>query len=93
MRRIDRTGNFRRDYKRVKSTPRYRDIDALLSDIIKLLATDQPLPAKNRDHGLTSNWIGFRDCHVRPDLVLIYEKQGHDVLVLTRLGSPSDLFG
>jgi mRNA interferase YafQ len=93
MRRIDRTRHFKRDYRRIKATPRYRDIDALLTEIIGLLANDRTLPAANRDHALTGNWIGFRECHVRPDLLLIYDKPGPDVLVLNRLGSHSDLFG
>jgi mRNA interferase YafQ len=93
MRRIDRTRNFKRDYRRIKATPRYRNIDTLLAGIVGLLANDQPLPAANRDHVLTGNWIGLRECHVRPDLLLVYDKPGPDVLILTRLGSHSELFG
>lgn len=93
MRRIDRTRHFKRDYRRVKATPRYRNIDTLLVDIVELLANDRPLPASNRDHALTGNWIGLRECHVRPDLLLVYDKPSPDVLILTRLGSHSELFG
>jgi mRNA interferase YafQ len=91
MRRIERTRSFKRDYRRVKATPRYRNIDVLLRGILELLTTDQPLPPQNRDHRLTGNWMGFRECHVRPDLLLIYEKPGPDVLLLVRLASHGEL--
>ena len=56
-----------------------------------MLASDEALPARLRDHALSGNWSGFRECHVRPDLLLIYEKpQG--TLRLIRLGSHSELF-
>ena len=57
-----------------------------------MLVSDTPLPIKNRDHALRGEWIGFRDCHVRPDLVLIYRKFEPALLELTRLGSHSELF-
>ena len=74
MRTIERTRHFKRDYRRVKATPRYKDIDGLLRGILELLANDRPLPASNRDHALTGNWVGLRECHVRPDLLLVYDK-------------------
>jgi mRNA interferase YafQ len=93
MRRIDRPAQFKRDYRRVKSTPRHRNIDPLLFEILELLANDQPLPDKNRDHALTGSLVGFRDCHVRPDLLLIYDNRQSDRLILIRLGSHSEIFG
>lgn len=91
MRAIERTTKFKRDYKReVKSDSKLSD--QLLS-VIEMLANDADLPERLRDHSLTGEWKGFRDCHVRPDLVLIYEKIGANVLVLARLGSHSELFG
>lgn len=54
---------------------------------------DCPLPAKYEDHSLSGDLAGFRDCHVKPDLVLIYEKIGDDTLRLVRLGSHSEVFG
>jgi mRNA interferase YafQ len=50
------------------------------------------LPIANRDHPLKGEWRGYRDCHVKPDLVLIYAKRGADLLRLARLGSHSELF-
>ncbi len=62
-----------------------------LSEVIHLLANDTPLPSKFRDHALSGEWKDFRDCHVKPDLVLIYRLVEGDVLELVRLGSHSDL--
>jgi len=55
-------------------------------------AHDRPLPMRNRDHDLSGNWSDCRECHVRPDLLLIYMKVAADELRLVRLGSHSDLF-
>ena len=94
MRTIERSAAFKRDYKRVKATPHHsKDIDALVSAIITLLLTDRALPEHRRDHALSGNWAGYRDCHIKPDLVLIYRKPNTDTLWLARLGSHSELFG
>jgi addiction module RelE/StbE family toxin len=55
MRRIERTNTFKRDYKRVKATPEHRDIDLRLSEVLKLLAADIPLPRNLYDHPLTGD--------------------------------------
>lgn len=90
MRRIERTNQFKRDFKREKkSNPR---LDDMLVPVIELLLRDEPLPDRLRDHGLSGPWSGFRDCHVRPDLVLIYAKSTPETLTLTRLGSHAELF-
>lgn len=90
MRAIERTTKFKRDFKREKKTdPR---VEAALVPVIELLATDAPLPEKLRDHALSGTWAGYRDCHVRPDLVLIYAKLDAETLSLVRLGSHSELF-
>jgi mRNA interferase YafQ len=91
MRRIERTKGFKRDYQRVIATPKHRDLDNLLPAVLMLLATDTPLPAKYVDHQLRGEWKDFRDCHVKPDLVLIYRKSGNEVLQLVCLGSHSEL--
>ncbi|HEX6860073.1 MAG TPA: type II toxin-antitoxin system YafQ family toxin [Caulobacteraceae bacterium] len=90
MRTIERTNAFKRDYKREKKSA--RDLDQKLIPILKALAADELLPVSNRDHPLSGDWSGFRDCHVKPDLVLIYQK-ADGVLRLVRLGSHSELFG
>jgi mRNA interferase YafQ len=92
MRRIEHTTSFRRDYKREKRGQLKKQLDGLLAGVITLLAADKPLPAAASDHSLFGEWNDHRDCHVRPDLVLIYRKVGDDVLQLVRLGSHSQLF-
>lgn len=85
------TTQFRKDYKlAMKRGLRI----ALLEEVVERLAMGEPLPEKNRDHALTGDWVGHRECHVQPDWLLIYRMEG-DVLVLTlaRTGSHSDLFG
>jgi len=86
---VKETNQFKKDYRLAKR--RGQNIH-LLKDIIIQLANDQPLPEKNRDHALTGDWKGFRECHVTPDWLLVYKKE-NDVLVLTltRVGSHSDL--
>jgi len=92
MRRIERSTVFKRDYRRVKAIVRYRDLDDRLVAVLELLINDRPLPARNRDHALSGNWAGYRNCHLWPDLLLIYSKPSPDVLRLVRLGSHSELF-
>jgi mRNA interferase YafQ len=94
MRAIERSSAFKRDYKRVKATPRHsKDIDSLVSTVVTLLLLDQALPESNRDHALSGDWAGYRECHLKPDLLLIYRKPDADTLRLARLGSHSELFG
>ena len=66
----------------------------LLEEVIATLSMGDSLPDKNKDHALTGNWVGHRECHILPDWLLIYRIE-NDVLVLTlsRTGSHSDLFG
>jgi mRNA interferase YafQ len=91
MRTIRRTGRFKRDYKRERTGERGRTLDTQLSEIIRLLAADIPLPRRNFDHPLSGEWRDHRDCHVRPDLILIYRKPDKKHLDLVRLGSHSEL--
>lgn len=91
MRRIERSKTFKRDYQRVTATPKHRDLENLLAAVLTLLATDIPLPACYVDHPLRGEWQDFRDCHIKPDVVMIYRKRGDDVLQLVRLGSHSEL--
>jgi mRNA interferase YafQ len=92
MRRIERTNAFRRDFKREKRGQHRRDIEASLMVAVSLLAEDLPLPEKNRDHALAGEWSDHRECHLKPDLLLIYRKPDADILQLVRLGSHSELF-
>jgi mRNA interferase YafQ len=93
MRRIERSTAFKRDYRRVKTASRYRELDNRLTAILEKLVNDQLLLPQNHDHPLSGNWSGYRDCHLWPDLLLIYAKPSPDVLHLVRLGSHADLFG
>ena len=91
MRTIDPTGRFKRDLKReLKGRHRHYILDEM-DELRALLAADVPLSPHNRDHALTGDWKDHRDCHVRPDLVLIYRKPDDDTLDLVRLGSHSEL--
>lgn len=91
MRKIEQTTQFKRDYKR-EMKGQYRDVlNTIFVDILKLLAQDKPLPEKHRDHALSNNWSDHRDCHVKPDLILIYRRTDPDILQLVRFGSHSEL--
>lgn len=92
MRTIEWTSVFKRDYKRIKATPRHKDIETLLPEITSLLADDQPIPEKHRDHALGGNWKKHRECHLKPDLLLIYKFPNENTLRLVRMGSHSELF-
>lgn len=94
MRTIERSSAFKSDYKRKKASPRYsKNLDVLITNILEVLLQEKPLPAHNRDHALSGNWSGYRECHLKPDLLLIYRKVDADTLRLARLGSHSELFG
>lgn len=85
------SSKFRKDYK--LAVRRGFDID-LLKAVVTDLAMGRELSEKYRDHSLTGNWIGYRECHIQPDWLLVYHIED-DVLVLTltRTGTHSDLFG
>ncbi len=91
MREIERTSRFKRDYRREKSGVHGKKLDALLGEVLGLLLADTPLPHRCFDHPLSGDWTGFRDCHIKPDLVLIYGKPDANTLQLVRLGSHSEL--
>ena len=91
MRTIRFSNKFKRDYRREKGGRFGKNLDELLREILDPLVVDQALPHRNFDHQLTGNWIDCRDCHIRPDLVLIYRRIDEDLLELVRLGSHSEL--
>lgn len=93
MRTIDRATSFKRDYKR-EAKGQYRStLENDLRYILQVLVMDQPLAAKYRDHDLSGDWAGYRECHIKPDLLPIYRKSDSDTLRLARPGSHSELFG
>jgi mRNA interferase YafQ len=91
MREINYTTRFKRDYRREKAGLQGKRLDALLMEVVNLLAADTPLPRRNFDHPLSGEWDDCRDCHIRPDLILIYRKPDAHSLELVRLGSHSEL--
>ncbi|MGH9444141.1 MAG: type II toxin-antitoxin system YafQ family toxin [Candidatus Acidiferrales bacterium] len=91
MREIKYTTRFKRDYRRKKSGQHGKKLDALLMEVVNLLANDTPPPRRNFDHPLSGEWSDHRDCHMRPDLILIYRKPDSATLELVRLGSHSEL--
>jgi mRNA interferase YafQ len=91
MRTIEYTRQFKRDYKREIRGPHRNTLETVFPKLLTALTHDRPLAAKYHDHPLVGEWKDFRDCHIRPDLILIYRKQGNSVLQLVRLGSHSEL--
>lgn len=85
MRQIERTNEFKRDFRK------HGEVDSLFVEVLYKLANDEDLPAKYCNHSLTGNWKDHRDCHIKPDLVLIYCKPDAEKLQLVRLGSHSEL--
>jgi mRNA interferase YafQ len=91
MRTVKYTSRFKRDYRREKSAQHGKKLDNLLMEVVDMLVADKALPRRNFDHPLTGEWSDHRDCHIRPDLVLIYRKPDDTSLELVRLGSHSEL--
>jgi mRNA interferase YafQ len=91
MRKIKYTNRFKRDYKREKGGQHGKKLDAVLLEAVNMLAADTLLPRRYFDHPLSGEWSDHRDCHIRPDLILIYRKPDDYNLELVRLGSHSEL--
>jgi mRNA interferase YafQ len=91
MRRIERTSQFKRDYKREAKGPLRQTLASDFVAIVTALANDLPLAEKHHNHALRGDWKDHCDCHVKPDLVLIYRKPDDVLLQLVRLGSHSQL--
>lgn len=95
MYRIQRTKDFERSYSRLKVSGKFKSGAKMdLTFAIRMIADGRQLPATFKDHALKGEYKGFRECHIRGDLLLIYrldEKAG--ILDLTDIGSHSQLFG
>ena len=96
MRDFQQRKSFRQDLKR-ELRGRYRN-DVLcphgeLWEIVDILARDILLPYSYHDHALHGDKEGSRECHIRPDLLLVYRYEGDDLLILERLGSHSEILG
>ena len=87
---ISWTTQFKKDYKLAEK--RNKDM-SLIDECIRLLAARKELPPEYRDHALTGNWKGSRECHIQPDWLFVYRIEGNDlILTLVRTGTHSDLF-
>lgn len=88
MRKLARSKDFDRDFRKV-------DLSDELLEVLSCLIHDLPLNPKYKDHALTGNWKDYRECHIKPDLLLVYRKEtidGKDILKLARLNSHSNIF-
>lgn len=84
---------FKKDFKRAKANPRHaKDVGPLLESVLGILCAEEDLPDAYRDHALIGNWGGHRECHLKPDLLLIYSLEEPGILRLARLGSHAELF-
>lgn len=84
------SNKFKKDYKLVQK--RGYKIDKL-KEVITILREQKSLPEKYQDHALMGNYVGFRECHIEPDWLLIYKIENDELLlVLSRTGTHSDLF-
>ncbi len=90
MREIAITRQYKKDIERLQKQG--KDL-AKLNEVIKKLAIDSPLTLKYRDHGLTGEWKLFRECHIEPDWLLVYQKTNDNILKLIETGSHSEIFG
>jgi mRNA interferase YafQ len=93
MRTIKYTSKFKKDFKREKAGQLGKKVESLLNETTDLLKADRPLPDRHSDHQLSGDLNDCRECHIRPDLLLIHRKPDQDTLELVRLGSHSELFG
>jgi mRNA interferase YafQ len=91
MRTIETTTSFRKDFKREARSQNAKTLQSEFPALVQRLSEDQPLDPRFRDHALAGEWKDHRDCHLRPDLVLIYRKPDDTTLQLVRLGSHSEL--
>jgi mRNA interferase YafQ len=91
VRQIERTTQFRRDYKREAKGRHRATLDDDFRTVLLALVADEPLAPRYRDHVFTGDWRDHRDCHIHPDLVLIYRRPDPAALQLVRLGSHSEL--
>jgi len=88
MRQARTTGQFEREYSQmVKRGKKIEKLDT----VMMLLINEESLPLRNRDHALTGNFKGYRDCHIEPDWLLIYKLDG-DSIFFERTGTHSDIF-
>lgn len=92
MLELELSTQFKRDLKKISKQNKHKD---LLNEVIDLLQQEVTLHPKHKDHNLSGNWSGYRECHITPDWLLIYKTIKDDcvkLLRLSRTGSHSELF-
>ncbi len=92
MRMIERSSAFRKDYKRLQGGRYHSALKDELPSVLLALANDQKLASRHRDHDLIGDWNGYRECHVKADLLLVYSISDTGAVRLARLGTHSELF-
>lgn len=84
MRTFEYSTRFLRDYKLCKKQGKNM---SKLHTVLKLLETGEPLPAQYKDHPLKHNWQGYRDLHIEPDWILIYQIKDDEIILLAATGT------
>jgi mRNA interferase YafQ len=87
----DKTRHFVKDWERLSHSGRY-NMRHLKEVMLLLIGNDSPLPPEYLDHELVGEWIGFRECHIGGDFLLIYELRQDGSVIFTRAGTHADLF-
>nr|VFJ47794.1 MAG: mRNA interferase YafQ [Candidatus Kentron sp. DK] len=93
MRVVKPTRAFQKDFRREMAGMHRNVLPQALSTVVDFLARDVSLPAQFKEHALKGDWAQYRECHLRPDPLLIYRKSNEGALTLVRLGSHAELFG
>ncbi len=88
---INYTKQFQKDYKKIKHGIYGKKINQMLEEVVTMLTHMKPFPKRFCDHELTGEWSEHRDCHLKPDLILIYRQRDEDTVEFVRLGSHSEL--
>ncbi len=83
------SSQFKKDFKKARKLP-LPDLK-IIFEVISILEQEATIDAKYKDHELIGNWSSFRECHIKPDLLLIYKRNSFE-LQLARIGTHSDLF-
>ena len=93
MKRLLLTKDYRKDLKRELRGRYGVQLESLMQPLLTMLQNGETLPDKYRDHALIGDYKGTRECHIKPDLLLIYAQPDTDSIILVRLGSHAALFG
>ena len=89
MLELEYSAQFKKDFKKIAKSPIPDVVE--VGHVIKQLQLSKTLPEKYVDHPLSGNWKNYRDCHIKPDLVLIYKVESN-ILRLARIGTHNELF-